>query len=353
MHPKTRLLTVKIVIGAHALVWYLMGLYGAFWGRPDIQEVAFLFAFWAAALLTLAVMLDRAGRWVWLTTVLAILADTGLLTSFVIRFWPKFDPVAASATLSGLVALVLLWRMRGYCGVGKQAVREPETELNYCSVRLARYSGAAVASAMLMGVACGVMLSQDTKIRVFAVIAIPSFMGLYAFSLNRAMTWLRGLKGEFSVNAILSQLGPGCRVLENLELEKGRGDIDHVVVAPNGVWVIETKHLDGAVTVKDGRLLVNDRAYQKNFLQQTFAEARAVRDCLVRSGIGAPVFPVLIFSGYYARVRFGTTPVNEVFVIGSSWLLKLIYDPRFPNTLSSTQIKRIYDALIAAEEQAE
>ena len=63
---------------------------------------------------------------------------------------------------------------------------------------------------------------------------------------QRAATWAAGALGEELVATELARLPDDFVVLNNLPLA-GRGDVDHVVVGPGGVVVIETKYLAGHV----------------------------------------------------------------------------------------------------------
>lgn len=80
--------------------------------------------------------------------------------------------------------------------------------------------------------------------------------------------------------------------------DSGRGNVDHFVIGPQGVFVVETKAFTGEITCQDGRLLRNGRPIPgKDVTKQAMAEAMAVRDLLrATSGIEAFVHPILCFS---------------------------------------------------------
>ena len=60
---------------------------------------------------------------------------------------------------------------------------------------------------------------------------------------------LSGQQGEYSVSYVLSQLPSNFYIINNLLLKTPRGStqIDHVVVSPYGVFVIETKNHKGYI----------------------------------------------------------------------------------------------------------
>lgn len=65
-------------------------------------------------------------------------------------------------------------------------------------------------------------------------------------STARSRAFDKGAHGERHVGAVLENI-PQSRVLHSRRL--GRGDIDHIVIAPSGVWVVDAKNYQGAVTV--------------------------------------------------------------------------------------------------------
>ncbi|HWQ21758.1 MAG TPA: nuclease-related domain-containing protein, partial [Clostridia bacterium] len=61
-----------------------------------------------------------------------------------------------------------------------------------------------------------------------------------------------GAGGEFDVGATLSELPDEFHVFNGLDFYAG--DVDHVVVGPTGVFVVETKNHSGTISLKDGYL---------------------------------------------------------------------------------------------------
>ncbi|PVX24615.1 MAG: hypothetical protein CW691_07055 [Candidatus Bathyarchaeum sp.] len=60
--------------------------------------------------------------------------------------------------------------------------------------------------------------------------------------------WRAGAKGEEKVAKCLKSLRGRYRVFHDVVLPRTRGDIDHVVVGPSGVFVIETKNNNGTIS---------------------------------------------------------------------------------------------------------
>jgi hypothetical protein len=86
-----------------------------------------------------------------------------------------------------------------------------------------------------------------------AVAAAGWLMGGHASSLP----WMWGATGERQTAALLARLPDGWRVAH--DIADGRGNWDHVVVGPTGVYVIDTKTYSGearvvADTLRSGRI---------------------------------------------------------------------------------------------------
>jgi hypothetical protein len=64
--------------------------------------------------------------------------------------------------------------------------------------------------------------------------------------------WAKGAQGERRLGASPDVLSArGAVVLHDRRVPKTPANIDHIVVAPSGVWVIDAKHYTGRVTKRD------------------------------------------------------------------------------------------------------
>ena len=80
-------------------------------------------------------------------------------------------------------------------------------------------------------------------------------VGLYAWEAAPwdVLKWGLGAQGERQTEDVLRELeGQGWTVEH--DLERDHGNDDHLVVGPNGVYLLETKSLRGRVRVEDGVL---------------------------------------------------------------------------------------------------
>ncbi len=70
--------------------------------------------------------------------------------------------------------------------------------------------------------------------------------------------WAKGLEGEDIVSDYLKQLPHDYFIYNDVNLPGKKGNIDHVVIGPNGIFVIETKNYSGKYLIKG-----NDWFYYK------------------------------------------------------------------------------------------
>jgi hypothetical protein len=113
---------------------------------------------------------------------------------------------------------------------------------------------------------------------------------------------VRGAEGEELVGAELNKLDDRFHAIHDVVL--GRGNIDHVVIGPAGIFTIETKSHWGKVAFRGGQLLLNGRPSEKNVLGQSYAEANALQEHLrTITGKDFPVTPLLVFTRAFVEVR--------------------------------------------------
>lgn len=122
----------------------------------------------------------------------------------------------------------------------------------------------------------------------------------------------RGIQGEERVAGILAGLEPeGYRALHEVDI--GRGDADHVLVGPTGVFVIETKEWQGRFYPRGGHLMFNQRSADQVVTQVT-AAAIAIRRRLRRAGIDVWVQAVIASTSasvYASPLRLGHVTALE------------------------------------------
>ena len=140
---------------------------------------------------------------------------------------------------------------------------------------------AVLVSAALLGLALGL---HSPVFVVVEVVAIAFFVSLDRWALPCIDRFDRGAKREEDVGGILEGLAErGWLSIHDVFIE--RGNVDHIVVGPGGIFTIETKSHGGRI-----RLEEIDRRY----LKQAYAEAK-----LIERVSGLKVKPLLVFSRAY------------------------------------------------------
>lgn len=119
---------------------------------------------------------------------------------------------------------------------------------------------------------------------------------------RRLDAYFKGARGEERVARELGLLPGEYTVLNGLVLPGDSGapaDLDHVVVGPSGVWVVETKNWRAPVTLRDEQLYCGERQPDRDPLEQARSAALRLENHLNRAVLGAPraVRPVVCFAG--------------------------------------------------------
>jgi len=130
------------------------------------------------------------------------------------------------------------------------------------------------------------------------------------------MVWARGAAGEERVAAMLAKhLHAGVVVLHDRRIRGTRANIDHIALAPSGVWVIDAKRYKGKLAVSrpligKAKLMINGRdrsslidglAKQVTLVQEALAlhaPGVAVHGALCFIDTELPLLGTLSFGGY-------------------------------------------------------
>lgn len=147
-----------------------------------------------------------------------------------------------------------------------------------------------------------------------------------------------GIRGEMRVAGFLAELEPdGYRVLHDVEL--GRGNADHVVVGPAGVFVIETKDWGGRFYPRRGRLMFNNRPAD-DVVGQVTSVALAVRGLLEQAGIDVWVQAVIAST----RAKVSASPIH----LGHVTVVDAVGLPAFVRSRKATLDPNTADDVVAA-----
>jgi len=151
-----------------------------------------------------------------------------------------------------------------------------------------------------------------------------------------AALWERGAEGEVAVARALEALPDGWVVLHDLAWPgRKRANLDHVVVGPGGVFVVDAKNWSGRVEVRDHVLRQNGRQRE-----QTVISAAAAASALEKI-----VLPPASCTGVLCFVRDEplTGWARDVMVCSTGTLTTVLLSR--PSVLSAEDVRRSVDAI--------
>lgn len=158
-----------------------------------------------------------------------------------------------------------------------------------------------------------------------------------------AWSWFQGALGEIEVGRQLSTLGPEWTVLHAVPIGDGATDIDHVVVGPAGIFVLNSKHHAGK-KIWAGSWKMTVGGAPVDHIRNSKFEARRASDFLSRAARQRfPVTPVIVPVGALS-ISFGKKR-PDVDVVSSDRLVGWLR--RQPRVLSAEAVS--YVSLIAEE----
>jgi hypothetical protein len=125
-------------------------------------------------------------------------------------------------------------------------------------------------------------------------------------------SWAQGAEGEEVVGEILEGLvADGWQVIHDVSL--GRGNIDHVVVGPGGLFTVETKSRRGRILLDhlDPKMLAQSYGEMKTLERITGMEIQAllvfshayVVDKVPAKRRGVTILPARMLAWYFSRQR--------------------------------------------------
>lgn len=131
------------------------------------------------------------------------------------------------------------------------------------------------------------------------------------------------------------------------DIPNGDANIDHVLIGPRGLYTIETKTLskpmrgECAITLRDGKLLANGKALDRDPIAQAKAQARWLYNFLAESQFKQFVQPVVVFPGWFVE-RFDMKALG-VWVLEPKALDAFIQSQ--PVVLTQDQVRAMASAL--------
>jgi hypothetical protein len=178
----------------------------------------------------------------------------------------------------------------------------------------------------------------------WATFALAPIAAFQIYRDHEFTKWLRnqrkGAIGEEQVGAVIRKLElVGYRAMHGLD--RGNGDIDHVLIGPTGSFVIETKAWRGRVTVGSADQLLRSGHDEQRTIARTALVAREIHGVLARAGINTWVEAVVVLTA--TSLREGPRKIRAVHVVNIADLARFVV--RQNHRLSDIQIEAAFNAL--------
>jgi hypothetical protein len=179
--------------------------------------------------------------------------------------------------------------LRASDGAGTEAVYLPSRRAGQHQREIVRRYAlrALVAVVVVMLAAAGVSVVAGFHSRAFVlaeVVAIAAVVAIDRLAMPIIDRRDRGARGEETVGRILDAMrGRGWLVIH--DVASGRGNIDHVLVGPAGIFTVETKSHRGRLNADQVNL---------KMLKQAYAQSKHVERVM-----GMKTEPMLVFSRAY------------------------------------------------------
>jgi hypothetical protein len=113
--------------------------------------------------------------------------------------------------------------------------------------------------------------------------------GLLFYGYNKGKSWNKGIKRESIVAEHLNQLPKDYFIFNDVKFPGSYGNLDHIVIGPNGIYVIETKNYSGFFIVRGKEWFYKSGKYtEKAHSQpgkQVMANAMSLRKFLIDNGV--------------------------------------------------------------------
>jgi hypothetical protein len=159
----------------------------------------------------------------------------------------------------------------------------------------------------------------------------------------QARNWDKGAEGERRTAAVLSGLAAhGYVVLDDLSIPGSKANIDHVVVGPTGVTVIETKAYSGNLRLSNG-ILWHGRYPLKDEIAAAKFETDKVRSTVDQLGMAVPVRVLMCIHGVDAVPSDPDGALAPIELCGPLTLLERI--EASPVALTPQQVSHVVTAL--------
>jgi hypothetical protein len=181
-----------------------------------------------------------------------------------------------------------------------------------------------VAAILGIGVGGGVLgslLAPQLGLAVAALAVLAVGWGLRFRPSPDAIAWRRGAVGERRTARLLAPLErQGWAILHDLAVPGSRANIDHLLIGPGGIFVIDSKQYRGQLRLDSSGRLRHGRYPLVSTLQAASFEADQAGQVLPNPGV--VVVPIVAIHG--AQVPWGKVVMNGVPIVAARRLPSML-----------------------------
>jgi hypothetical protein len=143
---------------------------------------------------------------------------------------------------------------------------------------------------------------------------------------NSVTAWGTGAEGEVRTALRLAELGPDYVVIHDRRIPGTKANIDHIVVGPPGIFVVETKSLRGRLSIRGQDVYVDGRR-KTAMIEEVRRERLAVRIALGDDYDDVPFYAAICV--HRADLPLFKSSVGDVAIVSGKGLVGLIRKARY------------------------
>jgi len=168
------------------------------------------------------------------------------------------------------------------------------------------------------------------------IAAISATLGTL-FLPDTTIAWRTGALGEERTGDLLRPLeAQGFRVMHDRLMPRSRANIDHIVVGPPGVFIVETKNYGGKLRVRHGEVWVAGR-------RKTEIVAQAKREAAAVAAVVSPVPVTPLLCVHRADLGWFKVEADGVRIVASREMVKVLR--KSPVRLTPDEVTRLADEI--------
>jgi hypothetical protein len=194
----------------------------------------------------------------------------------------------------------------------------------------------------ILSLGLGLQFSQNISTALGVILLISSF-----YFIRKAFSYRWGIQGEKAVEKELHVLDDSYSLINDIMMSDSGGNIDHVLLSPKGIFIIETKNYSGEIrcngdqwTKKVGYRLYEIRSVSK----QAKNNAKRLSN-LIKENTNRTVYvrPICVFTYPSARLRLykPTLPILRL-----KELAEFVEQAPQINSLSDSEIQVISQCIL-------